>query len=79
MEEAIFIDTEEGIFHYQLCAAITALKIEVKTGMKMSRGSVLKFAQQQYGITAKNKAKALDQLLDYYLWRYGRSYGKGNT
>lgn len=70
------VDTEAGIFHYQLCATIAALKIEVNTGMKMSRGSVLKFAQQMYGITAKTKAKALDQLLDYYLWRYGHSYGK---
>ena len=79
MQEAVLIDTEEGIFHYRLCAVISALKIEIKTGMKMSRGSLVKLAQESYGITARNKAKALEQLLDYYLRRYGRSYGKGNA
>lgn len=76
MQDMTIIHTEEGIFHYQLCATIAALKIEVNTGMKVNRGSILKFAQQRYGITAKTKAKALEQMLDYYLRRYGHSYGK---
>jgi len=77
MDDVVVIDTEEGIFHYRLCATISALKIEVNTGMKMSRGvNVLKFAKETYGITARTKTKALDQLLDYYLRRYGHSYGK---
>jgi len=76
MNDVVVIDTPEGIFHYRLCATIAALKIEVNTGMKMSRGvNVLKFARETYGITAKTKAKGLEQLLDYYLRRYGRSYG----
>ena len=46
-----------------LAQVIAALRIEVRTGMKMSRGSVLKLVQQVYGVRSRTKAGALEELL----------------
>lgn len=49
----------------ELSRAITvrsALHIEMLTGMRHSRGSVLKVAQRDFGVTAKTKAGAIEQL-----------------
>lgn len=75
MNEGFIFDTPEQISHYRMASAIAALKIEVKTGMKMGRGSILKFVQQQYGIKAKTKAKALDEMLVLHKATYGWDYG----
>lgn len=73
----IVIDTPDGIEHFRFCQVIACLSIEVKTGLKMSRGSVLKLAQERYGVTARTKVKALDQLKDMYEVKYGFPYGQG--
>jgi len=76
MAAATIIDTPEGIEAYRCLALYSALKLEVKTGMKMSRGiSTLKILQQQYGIAAKTKAGALAEwhgiLIDAGILREG--------
>ena len=53
------IDTPEGIEHFRICAVIGALRVEVKTGMKASRGvSALRVAQM-YGCPKNTKKGAL--------------------
>ena len=68
-------DTPDGISHFQFARCIAALKIEVSTGMSMSRGSILKLVQTNYGITGRTKAKALEQMLEIYEQKFGREYG----
>lgn len=58
-----------------LAQCIGALRIEVNTGMRHSRGSVLKLVQQRYGVKAKTKAKALEELKELYKKETGREYG----
>lgn len=60
-------------FHLMQC--IGALSIEVNTGMRHSRGSVLKLVQRQYGVTSKTKAGALAELRELYEQTTGRAYG----
>ena len=51
--ETIIIDTPEGIAMFQLLQLRSALKLEIRTGMKLSnRGSVLATAQRR-GLTTK--------------------------
>jgi len=62
-DDGFIIDTPEGIALYRLLAVTSALRIEVGTGMKMSRGvSPLKIAQQEYGVTSRTKKGALAEL-----------------
>ena len=46
-----------------LAQTIACLRIEVRTGLRHSRGSVLKMAQQVYGVRSRTKAGALEELL----------------
>lgn len=75
MEQSIIIDTPEGIDHFRMAAVIAALKIEVSTGMKASRFSVLKVAKTEYGCPKNTKAGALQYMLSLYETTYGRQYG----
>jgi hypothetical protein len=70
------IDTPEGLAHFRLCQVIAALRIETKTGLKHSQGSILKLAQQRYGATARTKRGALAQLETLYFETYGTHYGR---
>ena len=71
--DTIIIDTPDGIAHMRFVTVISALNIEVKTGMKMSRGvSALKIAQADYGCKARTKAGALAEMLELYIMNYGR-------
>lgn len=76
MTEAIIIDTPEGIAHWQMARMIAAIKLEVTTGMKATRGSVLRAVESQYGIKARTKKKALEEMKKLYRETYGREYGK---
>lgn len=58
-----------------MASAIAMLQIEVRTGLRHSRGSVLKVCQREYGIKARTKAKALAEMLDLYEDAFGRAYG----
>ena len=59
----------------QLAQVISCLRIETRTGMKHSRGSVLKLAQRRYHIKSKTKAGALEECLALYKEVTGRDYG----
>ena len=61
-------------FHMAQC--IGALSIEVSTGMRHSQGSLLKLVRREYGIQARTKVKALDELHDLYEAIYGTRYGQ---
>jgi hypothetical protein len=52
----IIIDTPEGIHMWRMLSFRSALSLEIKTGMKFSRGSVLAAAQAQ-GLTTKRTKK----------------------
>lgn len=64
---------DSNTFHLAQC--IGALSIEVNTGMRHSRGSVLKMVQNQYGIKSRTKEEALAELKALYATRTGRAYG----
>lgn len=67
--------TGEQIPVFHLAQTIGALKIEVRTGMKMSRGSILKMAQTVYGVRSRTKDGALAELMALYEEVTGREYG----
>lgn len=59
------IITGEAIKLYRLLALRSALSLEIKTGMKVSRGvSVLAILKREFGFKG-NKAKVLAQLTAY--------------
>lgn len=58
------VATGPGVDLWQMVAIQKALQVEVDTGLRHSRGSVLKLAQQKYGITARTKKKAIEQMQD---------------
>lgn len=74
MSDAIVIDTPEGIAHWRMASAISMLSLEVKTGLKHSRGSVLKACEMNWGCPKKTKAGALKWMLAHYKATYGREY-----
>jgi hypothetical protein len=56
--------TGDDINTYRVLAMKHALSIEIKTGMKMSRGvSVLKVVNQTFGTTFRTKKQAYDWLV----------------
>jgi hypothetical protein len=69
------LTTPDQIAFFHLAQTIGALRIEVKTGMKMSRGSVLKMAQNVYGVRSRTKDGALEELMALYQEVTGRQYG----
>jgi len=60
------LNTPEQIRAYAIQSLIAALRIEVNTGMKMTRGSLLKSARRQYGINARTKVGAINELKAIY-------------
>jgi hypothetical protein len=60
---------------FNLMQCIGALRIEVNTGMRHSRGSVLAHSQRTFGVTARTKKGALEQLEELYIHTTGRKYG----
>ena len=67
--------TEQEISPFNVMQCIAALRIETSTGMKYSRGSVLKYVQETYGVQSKRKAGALAEMEDLYEELTGRRYG----
>lgn len=54
------IDTPEGIEAFAALQAFYALKLEVETGLRHSRGSVMKLIKQRYGIEGNTKKVVLE-------------------
>lgn len=74
-QRTLVIDTPAAMAHFAMCQVISRLKIETSTGMKF-RQSTLKHAQEYYGVKARTKVKALEEMLDLYEATYGRRYGQ---
>jgi len=74
MSNGYIIDTPEGIAHFRFCAVIRALRLEINTGMAMSRFPILSVCRQ-YGVTARTKVKALAEMEALYEETYGHPYG----
>ena len=70
------IDNPASHAGLHMAQCISMLRIEVRTGMKYSRGSVLALVRERYGIKARTKAAALDEMLALYEATTGRPYGK---
>ena len=62
-----------NVFHLAQC--IAALRIEVRTGLKHSRGSVLQLVRVAYGIRTRSKVDALEALEALYLEETGHAFG----
>jgi len=71
----IVIDTPAGIEHWRVASAISMLSLEVKTGMKATRYSLLKACEMNWGCPKKTKAGALKWMQAFYEETYGRPYG----
>lgn len=63
-----------SMLHFAQC--ISMLRIEVRTGMKHSRGSVLALVRERYGIKSRTKAGALAEMLSIYEEVTGHPYGR---
>lgn len=73
--ESIVIDTPEGIEHWRIASAISMLRLEVNTGMKATRYSLVKACEMNWGCPKKTKAGALAWMEAFYADRYGLAYG----
>jgi hypothetical protein len=60
------IDTKEGIEAFAMLQVIGALSLEVNTGMKFSRGSVMNLARDRYGCVKRTKAGVLAEMRAKY-------------
>lgn len=69
-EDAIVIDTHDGIAHFRMLQVIGALHLETK-GLKMSRGSIMNMARREYSIDKRTKAGVLADLRKQYQDTYG--------
>lgn len=67
------IATHANRFHMAQC--IGALRIEINTGMRHSRGSILKLVQRTYQVKSKTKTGALKEMEDLYEEMWGVRYG----
>jgi hypothetical protein len=63
----IVLDTPDGIAAFQAIRLYHALKIEVKTGMTHSQGSVMNHIKQNYLPDSKSRTKkaVLDEFYSY--------------
>jgi len=68
------IDTPAQIARFRMATIIIALRTEVRTGMAMSRVSAL-HAARSYGIPARTKKAALEQMVALYEKEYGEPFG----
>jgi len=71
----IIIDTPDGFAHLRLCQHIAALRIETRTGMRHSGGSMMNSARNTFGCVKRTKAGVLVELEALYVKTYGREYG----
>ncbi len=64
-----------GFRQLEMAQAIAMLRIEVNTGMRHSRGSVMKLAKKKFGVEGHTKKSVLSNLEDLYAREVGRRYG----
>lgn len=76
MSDAVVIDMKVHGERVRMAQIISMLSIQEKTGMTHSQGSVIKLAQQLYGIKGRTAKTAGDQVRAIYQERYGKAFGK---
>jgi hypothetical protein len=59
---AYVLDTPEAIAAFRELQAYYALKLEVNTGLRHSRGSVMNLLRERYNIPYRTKAKVLAEV-----------------
>lgn len=69
-----FVVTGDSIRAVGLMTLIRALEFEVKTGMKMSHGSLLKTAELNWGVKSRRKEKAIVELKKIFNETFGQHY-----
>lgn len=69
---AISLDNPASIEHLRFVSAISALSLEAKTGMKMTRVPMTRFCRENYGTTKRTLKGCLREMLDLYKEVYGR-------
>lgn len=69
------IDTPEAMQHYRIASAISMLRLEVRTGMKYARYSLVKACEMNWGCPKKTKAGALAWMEELYEDLYGHAFG----
>lgn len=57
----IVIDTPEGIAAFRYLQLYYALKLEVNTGLRHSRGSIMNVIRKEFGIKARTKKAVLEE------------------
>ena len=73
-ENGGFTVTDEHVDVAAFLTLIKMLDLEIRTGMKMSRGmSLTKIAQQRYGATSRTKQGCRDYLANIYKEATGRT------
>jgi hypothetical protein len=55
------IDTPEGIANYRKLQMYYALKLEIGTGLRHSRGSVMNLIRREFNIEARTKKQVLQE------------------
>lgn len=73
--EIIIISGPDAMAHFRMCQHIAALRIQARTGMVNSRGSVIKSAQQTYGVKGRTASTCGAALEALYEQTYGTKYG----
>ena len=73
--EMIAIDTPDAMEHWRVASAVSMLRLEVGTGMKAARYSLVKACEMNWGCPKKTKAGALKWMQAFYEETYGRPYG----
>jgi hypothetical protein len=62
METVTEIEVSHGVLMHVL-QCIACLRIETRTGLKHSHGSVLALVRERYGVRSRTKAGALDEMM----------------
>jgi len=68
---SIVIDTPEGIEFFRFQQVYRGIKLQRDTGLTHSRGSLIKLAQQIYGIKGRTAKKACRELEDIFFEAMG--------
>lgn len=70
---AVSLDNPASIEHLRFVSALSALSMEAKTGMKMTRVPMTRFCRENYGTTKRTLKGCLREMLDLYVETYGQA------
>lgn len=72
----LVIDTPNAMEHYRIASAISLLRLAVNTGLKVTRYSLIKACEMNWGCPKKTNAGALAWMENLYEETYGHRYGE---